>query len=197
MIKAYKQYYNYSNLEQKLNQNGIVKQIIMNIKQEYKDFHEILNDKKISIIIKNNLWDINQQFINQNYFVNNTNIKEEPMIKQIEGNKKYQYYLSFELIEEELYEILFKNKKYSQKESYRECFFENNYIYFTLPGNLCNNKNHRNIEICILNTDNVFSANFIFKSNSSDSFNTFLKSTKQNGSFAACLDSFKNNNQIE
>ena len=70
LINACKMYYKYPQIEQKLKNNDLTKQIISSIEGEWNDFNNILNDKKISIIIKNYLSDINQQF-NASIFQNN------------------------------------------------------------------------------------------------------------------------------
>ena len=194
LINAYKKYYLYPQIEQELNNNNFVKQIIFKIKGEWNDFHNIINDKKISIIIKNYLMNINQQFIflpNQVY-----NINEEPKIEEIKGNS-YFYYNNFEIIEEDIYSILFNNNNYTDNANYRECYFENSYMYFSLSEYLCNNKNPRNIEICVLQKDNSFCANFLMECNSTKSFKIFLESSRLNGGFEICLKSFQFNNSTE
>ena len=194
LINAYKKYYLYSQIEQELNNNNFVKQIIFKIKGEWNDFHNIINDKKMSIIIKNYLMNINQQF---NFLPNQIyNINEEPKIEEIKGNS-YFYYNNFEIIEEDIYSILFNNNNYTNSSNYRECYFENSYMYFSLSGYLCNNKNPRNIEICVLQKDNSFYANFLMECNSTKSFKTFMESSKLNGGFEICLKSFQFNNSLE
>ena len=194
LINAYKKYYLYPQIEQELNNNNFVKQIIFKIKGEWNDFHNIIDDKKISIIIKNYLMNINQQF---NFLPNQIyNINEEPKIEEIKGNS-YFYYNNFEIIEEDIYSILFNNNNYTNSANYRGCYFENSYMYFSLSEYLCNNKNPRNIEICVLQKDNSFCANFLMECNSTNSFKTFIESSKLNGGFEICLKSFQFNNSLE
>ena len=198
LINACKMYYNYPQIEQKLKNNDLTKQIISSIEGEWNDFNNILNDKKISIIIKNYLSDINQQFnssIFQNDYKNN-NINEEPEYQAIQGNS-YFYYNNFELIDEDIYTIIFNNVNYSKNGNYRECYFENSYMYFNLPGYLCNDKRPRNIEICSLNQNNFFIASFLIEYNISNGFQTIIESAKLNGGFDIWLKNFKFNNSIE
>ena len=190
-----KKYYNFYELENKLNQNTISQQIIRSIQEKNNDvFHNIINDKKISIIIKTHFLDMNQQFMNKNIFKKQHS--EEPQIEQIQGNN-YFYYKNFELIEVDIYEILFNNIDFEQNENLRQCIFENNYIYFEVHENFCFNKYPRNIEICKFNQDNSFSANFLMECNTKNSFPSFKKMSEINGGFDACLKSFQNNNKKE
>ena len=46
-MNAYKKYYNYSYIENKLNENNIAKQIILNMQQPERNLYDDLNDKKI------------------------------------------------------------------------------------------------------------------------------------------------------
>ena len=183
-FSEYKRYYNYSFLENMLNQIDISNQIMIELNKDLQNTNSILNDKKIAIIIKNNLYEINQKFNSLNKLIIN-NIKEEPEIQKIEG-VLYYYYDNFELIDEEIYESLFIhnniNNKNLEKNNLKECYFKQNYLYFSLPHSLCNYKNPRNIEICILNTDNTFSANYLIECNNIKSFETTLNiANKLNG----------------
>ena len=183
-FSEYKRYYNYSFLENMLNQIDISNQIMIELNKDLQNTNSILNDKKIAIIIKNNLYEINQKFNSLNKLIID-NIKEEPEIQKIEG-VLYYYYDNFELIDEEIYESLFIhnniNNKNLEKNNLKECYFKQNYLYFSLPHSLCNYKNPRNIEICILNTDNTFSANYLIECNNTNSFETTLNiANKLNG----------------
>ena len=193
LINAYKSHYNYANIEQKLNGIPFVQQIISNMNKENSE--KLIDDKKICIIIKQFLPDINQQFIsltkkNKNFKIN---INEEPNIEGIES-KQYFYYNNFEIISEDIYELLIKNDDFTEGGNYRDCYFENNYMYFSVPGHFCDNIKPRNIEICILNQNtNSFNANFIIESHYSNSFEIFMKTTKLSGGFAKCLKSYEYN----
>ena len=195
-VKAYKNYYKYSIIENTLKNIQLVQQIIFNMnKPELVDIHKIIDDKKICIIIKNNLSEINKEFLKFSLQKNfKPNIREEPEICNFENNPIF-YFNNFELIDEDIYEILFHNDN-AQSENYRECFFENNYIYFTVPANFCNNKYPRNIEICHLNQNNTFSAKFLMEQNDSNSFQLFIQTTKQNGGFSKCLESYKGTEEL-
>ena len=74
LIKAYKNHYNYDYLEKILSENKFVKDIIKKMESGFNDFHEVLDDKNISVIIKNYIWDINKNF-KQKGILNINNIK--------------------------------------------------------------------------------------------------------------------------
>ena len=192
LINSCKSHFSYDLIKTKLNGNNMAQQVIKNFQNENRKMYDILSDKIIFGIIKYHLWDINQQFFTINNFINN--IKEEPKSQKLEGNDYYSYYINFELIDEDIYKIIF-NKNSSLL---KECFFENNYMHFKLPGNLCGNKNPRNIEICKLNKeDNLFQASFLIECNKTNSLETFLENAKQNGGLDIYLNNFQFNNNIE
>ena len=185
-ISEYKKYYNYILIESILNQIEISNQIIIELSKEENNPNNILNDKKVAIIIKNDLYEINKKFNSMDKIIV-TNIREEPDIKIIQGTK-YYYYDNFELIDEDIYESLFlnynnENNKNNEKNNIRECYFGDNYLYFALASSFCDNKNPRNIEICILNKDNTFSANYLIECNKIDSFKTALIIAKKVNGF--------------
>ena len=152
---------------------------------------DALNDRKITIIIKNEFLEFNKLFLTLNNFTNN-NFSEEPPIEQIQENN-YCYYKNFELIDVDIYQIIFNNDEYAKNGNLRECYFENNYMYFRLPPHFCGNKQVSNIEIGILNPDNSFTANFLMECNSVGSFRQLLENAKQNGGFDKFLISYLNN----
>ena len=191
LVNAYKKHYNYITIENKLNGNNIANQIILNIQQNKINLSNVLNDRQITIIIKNEFLDINKSFLNQNNFKIN-NISEEPPIEQIQGNN-YCYYKNFEVIDADIYQIIFNNDEYTKTGNLRECFFENNYIYFRLPSHFSGNKHLSNIEIGILNQDNSFTANFLMECNSIGSFKQIIENAKQNGGFDKFLNSYQSN----
>ena len=176
LINAYKKYYNYAELEIKLNKINFVQDIIKNINNGFNDFRDVLSDKNIYIIIKHFIWEMNQNFLKKGLL--KTNIEAEPIIEEIKG-KSYFYYKKFELIDHRIYEILINNEGISSNLYQRDCTFENNYIYFEVPGNFCHNNNPRNIEICILNNDNSFSGNFLMRFYLEDGLKKLIEITGQ------------------
>ena len=75
------------------------------MKNENKDYNKVIDDKKICIIIKQLLPDINQQFnsmTKNNKSLKINNINEEPKIENVKGTK-YYYYNNFEIIDETIY----------------------------------------------------------------------------------------------
>ena len=191
LINQYKTYFNYSSLEKKLNENKYVQNIVLKMFQNNYDIIHLLNDKDICSIIYQ-FWDINQEFSKKNNLINNK-IGKEPKIEQIEGNS-YYYYKNLELIDEDIYKILFPNEDYINNGNYRDIYFQNNYIYFTIPGYLCNNKIPGNIEICLLNQNNTFEEQFLIECSTTDSFKIFLQNVNLNGGFGIYLNRFQNNN---
>jgi hypothetical protein len=197
LMIACKIYYNYQTIEKKLNGNTKSQQIINDFPNNDLNIKDILNDRTILKLIKYNFLDINQHFFQINNFINNNSVYEDPKIEKLEGND-YYYYKNFELINEDIYKILFNSIDYQKKGNYKTCYFENNYMYFTLPGNFCGKKIPRNIEICKFNKDdNLFQASFLVECNKNDSFKSFLVNAKQIGGLDIFLDSFKFNNNIE
>ena len=59
LMNVYKKHYNYNYIENKLNGNGVAKQIILNIQKNNMNLSDILNDRQIAIIIKNEFLNIN------------------------------------------------------------------------------------------------------------------------------------------
>jgi hypothetical protein len=87
-INEYKKYYNYAVIEQKLNSFPFVQKILSNMKTENRDYNKIIDDKKICIIIKQLIPDINQQFIsmtknNKNLKINNINLIQKKKMDKI------------------------------------------------------------------------------------------------------------------
>ena len=120
-------------------------------------------------------------------------INEEPSIDLVQGTS-YYYYKNLELIDLDIYQILINKDDYTKNGNLRECYFENNYVYFRLPPHFCNNKHLSNTEICILNQDNSFSANFLMEFNHAKQFMYILENARNNGGFSKFLDSYRNNN---
>ena len=191
LMNAFKKYYNYTFIEKKLNENNVSKQIISNIQNNNVKLSAAVNDRMIAIIIKNDFMDFNKLFLNQDIFKNNI-ISEEPPIEQIQGNN-YCYYKNFELIDVDIYQIIFNNDEYTKNGNLIECYFENNFTYFRLPSHFSGYKHVSNIEIGILNPDNSFTANFLMECNNAGSFIKIIGNAKQNGGFEKFLISYQNN----
>ena len=127
----------------------------------------------------------------------NKTINVEPKIEQIPDNPHYYYYSKIELIDLDIYDILYNNDVITKNLRQRELSFENNYMYFDLPGHLCSNDWPRNKEVCFLHSDNFFIANFIIEFDTTDSFKTFIESSKKNGGLYNCFNSYQNNKSVE
>ena len=104
-IKKYKDYYGYSNLEENLDKNKIVLQVSKNIETKYE---YNIDDKLMTLIIKSLPNDLNKKFIEKsNFKIPGENIYEEPDFKNVK-TINLLYYDDFEIINQELYSLLWK-----------------------------------------------------------------------------------------
>ena len=108
-INEYEKYYNYDIVEKELKNN----QIIKNIKPDDK---VLFNEKKVLLLIKNLPVDINLNInINEkkNEYINDN--QREPNIDSYfyENDKYLMFYNKFQLINEEMYDIIFGDIRYS------------------------------------------------------------------------------------
>ena len=98
-IKKYKEYYEYLKIETDLSLNKIVLQLIKNINESYE---YNVDDKQLTLIIKNLSKEYNQKFVNKSKSKLQTNgINEEPNLKEVQNSEIY-YYDDFELIDKDL-----------------------------------------------------------------------------------------------
>ena len=192
-IKKYKDYYDYQTLEKCLLNNNFAQQIAKSIKEK-QDY--VLNDKIITIIIKNLPNNINMNFINKSkYKVPTGNILEEPNSKCVQNTELF-YYDEFELIDRNLYSLIFKK---SNIQIYGECYFSNGYICIKMPQPL----NQKKTTSCILifgslNQNNIFKAKYLLEYNSFDNFKKNFYYMNAYGDFPNYINSFKfTNNNIE
>ena len=125
-MRKYKEYYEYENIIKLFNNDALFNQVLDNINKGNNNWNDILGDKTINLIIKNLPFDINKKFIEKSKIGFKPNyIKEEPKIKNLQNSEIF-YYDEFELIDEELYDILFQPKEYL---IYKTCYFINEFIY--------------------------------------------------------------------
>ena len=130
-IKRYKDHYDYSKLEEILSRNKIVLQVVQNIKNNYE---YNIDDKMMTLIIKNLSNDLNTKFYEKSKFqVQTGNISEEPNIKKVQ-NANILYFDGFELIDKELYSLLFKRNNFFSL--FGACYFINNSICIKMPQDL-------------------------------------------------------------
>ena len=120
----------------------------------------ILIYKKYYKIIKIVPFDINKRFNEKSKIQVKTDyIKEEPQIKNIQ-NTEILYYDEFELIDEEIYQSLFKTNAGAV---YRTCVFINENIYIRIPSSLNPNLNSIFVIFGVLNQNNIFKSKYILE----------------------------------
>ena len=152
-MKKIKELFDYNNLEKELNNNVIAKQI-MNLleKNNGKIGHNILDEKKISLIIKYLPDEINKNF-NKKEFNNKIECQEIPNLIPF-NNCGLFYYNNFEIVEKSIYDSLFKlnnnSSLYEEKDNYLQCIFIEKYILI----NISKNNNKYILEVCIINDNN-------------------------------------------
>ena len=162
-FRKYKEYYEYPSLENFLSNNNIAQQIVKNIK-ENNDY--ILNDKILTLIIKNLPNNINQKFIEKSkYKPKIGNISEEPTIKGIPNSELF-YYDEFELINEELYYLIFNKKDMGIN---GKCFFINDYVCVKMPKKI-NIKSNNIFIFGSLNSNHLFKTKYLLEYNSVKDF---------------------------
>jgi hypothetical protein len=130
LIKKIKSNYDFDNLTNKLNEINESKQITELIKNNGNNFDELLTLKKIYLIIKELPKEIISKFSGKNKSnLSDDFILEESDIKVVD-NTNIMYYDNFELISDDIYNLLFnkKNNDYLRK-YYLDIFSTKNYLY--------------------------------------------------------------------
>ena len=188
-FKKYKDYYDYSTLENLLSKNNVSQQVVKNIKENQ---NYILNDKMLTIIIKNLSNDINQKFNekSKNKFQIG-NIREEPLIKSI-LNPELFYYDEFELIDKELYSLIFKKNNIG---IYGECYFINDCMCIKMPTQINQKKSTQIYIFGSLNINHTFKATHLLEYNSVKDFEINFNYANKKDGFDKYINSFefKNN----
>jgi len=194
-LKKYKFLCNYEMIADALNANN-------NIKDIFNEKDEI-NEKKLTIIIKTSLTELNKELNEKETSNNNQNIKGEEPYYDKDSSSNLMYYNSFEMININLIE---NYSSLAQNQNYKcICFLLSNYVLIVLPRNL-NNKNNCIIEVGKINNDNIFNAFYLMEYkdinifikylkyiNNRFGFKTFLETLQfSNGSYIALND--ENNN---
>ena len=193
-IKKYKDYYDYENLIKKLDENNFCRETKKLIKNGKENYSDIINDKNLTLIIKSLPQDYNKTFIEKSKNNNiNINSMEEPNIKFFQNNEIF-YYDEFELIDKNLYKLLFNKNKGS---IFIKCIFINQYIYIIIPKNLNKNKNKIIIISGSLNEDNIFKAKYLIEYNSEAAFKKSLKYANTIGGFDIYINSIQFKNEKE
>ena len=192
-MNKFKEHYDFSIFNKDYQKNNMFTVIGKNIKENPTKFKDILNDKAITLIIKSFPLYINQNF-NLKGKAKLNDIQDIPKII-IDQNKIIYFYDEFELIDNEIYFLLFKN--HNNNGIARECNFIDGYIYFKLPGNLNMANKSYIIEFGSLNDNNVFKAKYLLEFNSENAFSYCLKLSNQLGGFSTYVNSIRFRNNIE
>ena len=191
-FKKYKDYYEYPALEQLLYKNNIAQQASKNIIDNY---NYALNDKMLALIIKNLPDNINQKFIEKSKNkVQIGNISEAPTVKGI-SNFDIFYYDEFELIDKELYSLIFKKNNIG---IYGECYFVNDYICIKMPTQINKKKSTQIYLFGRIHSYHIFQADYLLEYNSANDFIKNFMSRNSTGGFDKYISYFKFlNNYIE
>ena len=193
-MRKFKEHYEYDNIIKSLFNVSYFKQILNGINQGNDNWNTIMSDKNIISIIKNAPYEINQKLIEKNKIgFNNNYIKEEPKIKNVE-NSEISYYDEFEIIDAEIYNLLFKPKEDS---ACRICFFVNESIFLQIPQKLNIKSSSCFIIFGSLNQNNVFQTKYLLECNSSNDFNKLVQYANTIGGLDIYINSIQFNNNIE
>ena len=184
-MKKYKDYYEYLKLENDLSQNKFVYKSVLKI-NENCDY--IVNDKMMTLIIKNLSKDYNQKFIDKskNKFQINY-ITEEPDLKSIQNTEIF-YCDDFELIDKELYALLFKK---NNSGNFFKCYFINDNICIKMPKEFNKNQSSAIYIYGYLHSQQNFKANYLLEYNAENDFIKSYNFTNQTGGFDKYINSFK------
>ena len=176
-IKKYKDFYNDSALENELKKNIIISQIINTINNIDSNEQNLINEKKIILVIKYLSPGINfifnkkkQKYINEE--------QEEPNLEvfYINSDINLFYYINFLIINKSIYNLISEKYKFSDinnvNENYSQCFFINNYILIDVSKN--NNINKYVLEVCTLNSYNDIIPKYLLIYNRFEDFQRYL-----------------------
>ena len=121
-------------------------------------------------------------------------MQEEPILKAI-PNSEIFYYDEFELIDKELYSLIFNKKDLG---IYEECYFINKYICIKMPNQLNKNrKTHIYVFGCVY-SNHIFKAIYLLEYKSANDFINDFNYANQMGGFDNYITSFIfKNNYIE
>ena len=137
-IEEYKKINEYNNALKAFTGNNFVINKVKNLNEK-----ELITEKKLCSIIKNLPPSINSYYNKKNFnFINNISIEPSIEIYQFEENNFFQYFNSFEIISEKVYNIIFGNSQSDfmnlnkQKNNYVNCIFYERIIMIELSKNV-------------------------------------------------------------
>jgi len=182
-LKKYKICNNYEMIEDALKANN-------NIKDVFNEKDEI-NEKKLTIMIKISLNELNKTLNEQETNNNSQNVKEGEPYYDMDNLSQLMYYNNFEMINANLIE---KSSPLAQNQNYKcTCFLISNYILVVLPTNL-NNKNNCIVEVGKINNVCIFNAYYLMELRDINIFIKYLKYVNKIIGFETFLETLQFNN---
>ena len=183
-LKQYKIDCNYEMIEDALKSNN-------NITEVFNEKDEI-NEKKLTVIIKTSLTDINKILNEQETNNNEQNVKDGVPFYDIDNASNLMYYNNFEMINANLIE---KSSPLAQSQNNKcTCFLISNYMLIVLPRNLNNNKNNCIVEVGKINNDNIFNASYLMEYKDINIFIKYLQYVNNIFGFETFLETLQFNN---
>ena len=176
LIKRLKREYDEHNLEQKLNEINEAREIINLIKKGNNEYSNLLTYKKIYFILK----ELPNEIKNINNSNNYSDYEEELQLNATKDENIF-YYENFELITDDIYNSLFKNKnKDYLNKYYLSVNSTKKYLYFTIPE-IINSRNEKKyiLEVGILQ-ENIFNPYFILVYNTKEIYEQSLNDYNNN-----------------
>ena len=177
-IQKIKEFFDYNKLEKELNNNIIAKQYLEAFEKNNKaNEYNILDDKKISLIIKNLPEEINTNYYKKKFNFEIIGCQDIPNLITL----KYEdlsYYNNFELVDKSIFDILLGQNNYSslyeEKYNYLECIFIEKYILINISS--INSK--YNLEVCIINDNNNINPLYLLEYDNKDNFTNHINYVK-------------------
>ena len=177
-IQKIKEFFDYNKLEKELNNNIIVKQFMNTLeKNNTKNEHYILDDKKISLIIKHLPEEINENYYKKKFNKQIIEFEEIPNLIPFNNGNLF-YYNNFELVDKSINDLLLGLNNdislYEEKDNYLECIFIEKYILI----NISNVNSKYIIEACTINDDNNINPLYLLEFDSRDNFKKQIRYVK-------------------
>ena len=178
-IQKIKEFFDYNRLETELNNNVIVKQSMDAFeKNNNKIEHNILDDKKISLIIKHLPVEINTNYYKKKFNNKIIGCQEIPNLIPFNNGNLF-YYNNFEIVDKSIYDLLLGlnncSSLYEEKENYLECIFIEKYIL----TNISNINSKYILEVCTIEDDNNINPLYLLEYDNSDNFLNHIIYVKQ------------------
>ena len=200
-IHQYQNFYDYQNLKKELNVNTIVSQTVkfLNDKNNKDNENDLLNKKKIALIIKYLPVETNINFNEKNVKLLNKSFdcSSMPNLDLLNlGDSQLFYYADFILLDESIFNSLFNSdKNKEQKENYCQCFFIEKYILI----NISKSNKKCVLEICTFNSDEKICPLYLLTYNKSEDFIKHIFYIKREFGLETFLTTlqFNNTNYIE